>query len=469
MSEDKIMFDFLKRVPLFADLPDSDLKLLCDMAEEVRLSAGEELFAEGSPGDRAYIVMEGELEVIKASSEREVLLNVLQPAEVVGEMALLENRPRMASVRARTDSALIAIHKEQFDHLLQTSFSAVRAMFYTVISRWHATEALLRQSEKMAQLGTLTAGVAHELNNPAAAVKRGAGQMETAVMEFEQAQAQLGSLVLNDGQRTALQTLTEQAQEQATGVPELDALARSDREQELETWLDERRVPDAWGLASGLVDLNYDTTRLEALYDHFAPDQFPAIIGWLNASYTVRNLLTEIGQGAGRISDIVKALKSYSYLDQAPVQAVDLNEGLDNTLLILRHKLKSGISVRREYAPDLPKIQAYGSELNQVWTNLLDNAADALGEQGAITIRTRQEGRWVVVEIEDNGPGIPAEIQSKIFDPFFTTKPPGKGTGLGLDISYNVVVHKHRGDIKLFSEPGRTCFQTWLPINFEAK
>ena len=178
--------------------------------------------------------------------------------------------------------------------------------------------------------------------------------------------------------------------------------------------------------------------------------------------------MSEIGSGAKRISDIVKALKSYSYLDQAPVQSVDLHEGLDDTLVILQHKLKSGIEVRREYAADLPKIEAYGSELNQVWTNLIDNAADAVGDTGRITLRTYLDGDKVTVEIEDNGPGIPEEIQSRIFDSFFTTKPPGKGTGLGLDISYNIVVHKHRGDIKLFSEPGKTRFLVELPLNFDA-
>ena len=181
------------------------------------------------------------------------------------------------------------------------------------------------------------------------------------------------------------------------------------------------------------------------------------------------NLLTEIGIGAGRISQIVNALKSYSYLDQAPVQGVDVHEGLNNTLLILSNKLKTGINVKREYASDLPKIQAYGSELNQVWTSILDNAADALEGRGDITIRTRRDNECVVVEIEDNGPGIPEEIQHKIFDSFFTTKPPGKGTGLGLNISYNIVVQHHRGDIKVFSHPGKTCFQVWLPVDFEAE
>ena len=228
-------------------------------------------------------------------------------------------------------------------------------------------------------------------------------------------------------------------------------------------------MTDAWEFTSTLVDLKFSNDDLASLADEFSAPQLPAIIGLMNSTYTVHNLLAEVSQGAGRISDIVKALKSYSFLDQAPAQAVDVADGLENTLLILRSKLKDGISVRREYATDLPQIEAYGSELNQVWTNILDNAADALNGHGEITIRTRRENEWVVVEIVDNGPGIPPEIQPRIFDAFFTTKAPGHGTGLGLDISYNIVVYKHHGDIKVFSEPGNTCFQVWLPINFEAK
>ena len=462
------MFNFLKKVPLFADLPKADLMHLCQEVEEVRLSPGEKLFEEGSPGDRAYVIREGQIEILKSSSGRYVLLAVREPGEVIGEIALLEETPRMAAARARTDSVLLAIHKERLDHLLSTSISAAGAMFHSILGRWRSTEALLRQSEKMAQLGTLTAGVAHELNNPAAAVKRGAEQLQVSVSQFGEAKALLGGLTLTQAQQQVLEGLTERVQEQATRPPELDVLARSDREYELESWLDERGVADAWELAPIIVNFSFDDAELATLAEHFAPDQLPAVIGWLSATYTANNLLTEIGQGAGRISEIVKALKSYSYLDQAPIQAVDVNEGLDNTLLILRNKLMSGISVRREYAPDLPEIQGYGSELNQVWTNLLDNAADALDGQGEIGIRSYVDGDWVVVEIEDNGPGIPPEIQSRIFDSFFTTKPPGKGTGLGLDISYNIVVQKHRGDIKVTSQPGKTSFQVRLPVNFEA-
>ena len=470
MSKDDLTYDFLRKVPLFADLPDDDLMQLCEVAEEVRLAAGEELFAEGSTGDRAYIIRSGELEIIKHSSGREVLLSLRnEPGDVIGEMALLEQMPRTASVRARTDSELLVIHQDQFDHLLNTSPSAARAMLHTVLQRWRGTEAMLRQSEKMAQLGTLSAGVDHELNNPAAAAKRGADQLQGAINQMADAQAQLGRQALSEDEQDALRELTEMARSRAVRPSEMDALARSDQEYELEGWLQEHGVDNAWEMAPALVNLDFDVAGLAVLAGKFSPDHLPAVIESLGAAYTVHNLLAEIGQGAGRISEIVKALKSYSYLDQGPVQAVDVHEGLDNTFLILRSKLTSGISVRREYASDLPNIEAYGSELNQVWTNLIDNAADALEEKGEIVVRTRREDDWVVVEIEDNGPGIPQEIQHRIFDPFFTTKAPGHGTGLGLDITYNIVVFKHRGDIKVTSQPGKTCFQVRLPVNFAAK
>jgi signal transduction histidine kinase len=269
-------------------------------------------------------------------------------------------------------------------------------------------------------------------------------------------------------QARQLQQLRQEAEQKAARPEPLDALSRSDREYEVETWLDEQGVADGWEIAPRLVNLGYDTARLKLLANVFEMDQLRVIFGWLGAIYNVFSLVAEIGQGASRMSDIVRALKSYSYLDQAPVQAVDVHEGLDNTLLILRSKL-SGINIRRDYAADLPMIQAYGSELNQVWTNILDNAADALNGKGQITLRTRRDEDEVVVELEDNGPGIPADIQSKLFDPFFTTKGPGRGTGLGLNISYNIIVQKHRGDIRVHSVPGRTVFEVRLPINFEAQ
>jgi predicted CoA-binding protein/anti-sigma regulatory factor (Ser/Thr protein kinase) len=256
------------------------------------------------------------------------------------------------------------------------------------------------------------------------------------------------------------------AQNRARQPVDMDSLTRSDLEEEIESWLDLNNVDNGWEHAPTLVNLGYQTADLVNLQKDFPGPQLDAALHWLCTLYTIYSLLEEINQGTTRIGEIVKSLKSYVYLDQAPVQHIDIHEGLDNTLVLLRSKLKTGIVLERHYAENLTKIQAYGSELNQVWTNIIDNAVDAMEGQGTLKIRTRQYDDWVIVEIEDSGPGIPKEVQQKLFSPFFTTKPMGKGTGLGLNISFNII-QKHKGEIKVFSRPGRTCFSVRLPINFE--
>ncbi len=457
--------EFLKKIPLFEDLPDDDLNRLCKVVNTVELKAGEILFKEGSPGSRVYVLKEGGLEVVKQAGKREVLLAVNdESGMVIGEMALIEQVPRMATVRAREDSTLLGIHQSQLDHLLDTSPSAGRAILHTVLNRWRNTESLLRQSEKMAQLGTMTAGVAHELNNPAAAVQRSADQLQEKLGRFERIHIRLGQYSCNDEQLNKLTELTSNAQLRSMKYVDIDPLTRSDREYELEEWLEEHDIDEGWEMAPILVNLDYETADMDEIAEVFQGSLLKTIIQWLVAISTVYSLVVEISQGAGRISDIVKALKSYSYLDQAPIQEVDVHEGLDNTLIILRSKTKQGVQIIRDYAPNLPRITAYGSELNQVWTNIIDNAIDAMAGKGTITIRTRREGDEVVIELEDNGPGIPPDIQPQIFDPFFTTKGPGRGTGLGLNISYNIIVEKHGGEIKVESEVGRTVFVVRLPI-----
>jgi signal transduction histidine kinase len=326
-------------------------------------------------------------------------------------------------------------------------------------------EVMLRQSEKLATLGKLSAGMAHEMNNPAAATRRGAAQLLTSISHLQQSHLRLGELSLTESQLGLLLSLDERARERATKPADMDSLARSDREGELEAWLSDQGIEDAWEAAPSLADLGYGPEALHSLVTSFTPVQFPAIIGWLNDTYTIYSLLDEIGQGAGRISELVQALKGYTYLDQAPIQMVDVHEGLDSTLVILRSKLKPGITVKRDYAAGMPRIQAFGSELNQVWTNLVDNAIDAMNGEGTIVLRTRYDDSWATVEVEDSGPGIPEEVLPHLFDPFFTTKPPGSGMGLGLNISHNIVVQKHRGRIDVTSEPGRTLFEVRLPID----
>ena len=326
-------------------------------------------------------------------------------------------------------------------------------------------EVMLRQNEKLATLGKLSAGMAHELNNPVAAVLRGTEHIATALADQTHAHLALDRGGLTTAQVDALDALNEQAETAARRTSELDALARADKEAELEDWLDDAGLDDAWEVAPGLVNMGLASDDLERLAAQFDAAQLAHVLDWAVNRYTVHSVLREISEGSGRVAEIVKALKTFTYLDQAPVQNVDIHVGLDNTLVILRNKLKQGVNVHRDYAADLPLIEARGSELNQVWTNIIDNAIQAMDGHGDLYLRTLWQEPWVVVEIEDNGPGIPAEIQPRLFDPFFTTKPPGEGTGLGLNISHNIIVQKHGGTIGVESEPGKTVFRVKLPLH----
>jgi len=328
-------------------------------------------------------------------------------------------------------------------------------------------EVMLRQSEKLATLGKLSAGMAHELNNPAAATQRGAAQLLITFVRLMRSNLQLGELHLTDSHRASLLTFEELAQERAKQPVEMDTLLRGDREAKLEDWLDEQGVDNAWDIAPNLVNLGYTTNDLIAKVYSFSRSSIPIVVEWVNCICMVYTLLEEIYHGAKRISAIVGALKDYTYMDQAPIQTIDIHEGLDSTLTILSSKLNHGIKILRLYAENLPQVEAYGSELNQVWTNIIDNAIDAVDGGGEITLRTRYDDQWAIVDIEDNGPGIPETIQSNLFDPFFSTKQPGDGVGLGLNISHNIIVQKHRGRINVYSQPGKTRFEVCLPFHLQ--
>ncbi len=457
------MKETLRAVPLFEDLNEADLDALAQTVAASSLDAGEMLFREGDDGDSAYVINSGELEIVKESGDRETLLAVRKPGEVIGEMALLNAAPRMAGARATQPTEVIAIPKASLDDLLQRSATAARGLFRVLLDRWAQTEAMLRQSERMAQLGTLTAGLAHELNNPAAAVTSSAQQLGQAIADYQSSMEFVASFDLSEAQSQHLRVVLDRAANRPIDLPALD---RSDREGDVEAALDRAGVPDPWAIASDLVSAGFQAQDISEAVSQLGDGAGQSVWAAARAAHRVAALLHVVEEGSSRMSSIVGALKSYSYLDQAPLQEVDVRAGLDDTMLILKSKL-SDIEVVKHYE-DIPEIPAYAAELNQVWTNLIDNAADAIHETrqegGRIAVRVSSDGTGVVVEIEDNGGGIPEEARPRIFDSFFTTKPPGAGTGLGLDITYNLVVHKHRGDIAVHPIDGGTVFRVVLPM-----
>jgi signal transduction histidine kinase len=324
-------------------------------------------------------------------------------------------------------------------------------------------ELMVRQSQKLASLGTLAAGIAHELNNPAAAVIRGAGRLGVVVDALQEAWlAEIGASDEAAGRRA--RDAWELVKERAGHVQSMGLVERADREEEFASWLDERGAPVPYELAATLVENGLTLDELVELTEGLHPDDQAGFARRLAAVAGVERLLAELAEGAGRISTIVQAMRSYTYLDQGPVQSIDVTEGLESSLVLLQHRLKHGIRVERDYEPGLPRIEGHGGELNQVWTNLMGNALDAMGDaEGTLRLRARRRDGNVVVEVEDDGPGMAPETAARVFDPFFTTKPVGSGTGLGLSISHTVVTSRHGGTITVDSQPGRTTFRVALP------
>ncbi len=425
------------------------------------------------------------LEMMRERQFDVLLLDILMPEmdgfEVLAEMkadADLKNIPVIViSASDELESAVRSIEMGAEDYIAKP-FNPVflRARLEASLRRkklrdleqaYVQQEVTLRQSEKLATLGKLSAGMAHELNNPAASAQRSAAQLGDAFAALQASQVQIVSSGFNNEQLERVLALGQIAKERAENPVEIHALERSDREAEMEDWLESLGVLDSWDYAPTLVNLDGEISDLAALTNELEPKERSSLMSWLTIMFNIYGLISEIGLGAGRISEIVKALKSYTYMDQAPIQDVDISEGLESTLVILRSKLKEGVIIHRDYDDNLPHIEAYGSELNQVWTNIIDNAIAAMDGHGNLFLRTRYEDPWVVVEIEDSGSGIPEDVQPRIFDPFYTTKAPGEGTGMGLNISHNIIVQKHGGRFTVESQPGRTCFSIMLPIRHQ--
>ena len=435
----------LRAAPLFTGLADADLERLAATCQRQSLAPGELLIREGDPGDAMFVVVSGELEVTKRAGATEQPLARVGPGAIQGEIAALQGTERAASVRALTDVEVLRIPREGLLALLDSGPDAALALVHTVLERLRSLELFVRQREKLAGLGTLAAGLAHELNNPAAAIRRSVSSLGHAIEERDKLHPPHDLI--------GIQPNPERAPK--------DALGRADAVDELLDLVGDSEA------AAALVDAGWSAEELRTAFADMDPEGARDSAAWLAASANIEALLHEVAMAGERISEIVGAVKSYTYLDQAPVQRIDVRKGLDDTLVILRSKLRA-VDVTRYYAPGLPEIEGYGSELNQVWTNLVDNAVDAMDGRGAIDIHVdpTDEG-GVQVRICDTGPGIPADVLPRLFEPFFTTKAPGVGTGLGLHITHSVV-SRHGGRIEVESEGKGTCFIVTLPPNVAA-
>lgn len=440
--------EVLRGLPYFSDLPEDILSDVCAGSEQLSLEPDTVIIQEGTHSEEMYVVVEGQLIVTKRSVDKEVELARIGPGEVVGEIALLDQAPRTATVRTIEPSILIRIPVEAFEELLRDS-RVVRRMFRTVTSRLRDIEDTLRHEERMAALGRMAAQLMHELNNPAAAVARSAS-------ELSRVQAELA-----DEAALLLSTLAEQ---QVVPMPPqgLTALDRGDLEESVAAWLEDAQVAKPWELAPGLVESGWTPEILDKATSGVNEEMKPHFVRWTALRETAQQVSGEITIAASRISELVRIVKDYSYLDQAPVQEIDVREGISDTLVLLKHKLRD-MEVSTDFAEDLSMVEAPGRDLNQVWTNLIDNAADAMEKGGELRVSARNDGAEIVVDVSDTGAGMSPEVVERIFDPFYTTKEPGKGTGLGLH-TVHTIVGRFGGEIGVESTPSGTTFSVRLPV-----
>jgi signal transduction histidine kinase len=450
----------LYNLPLFEDLTDDELEWVQKNSSERRLETGEYFVREGERTEHFYVVLEGELQVTRLFDGKPKVMGTTPVGIIGNELPLLYGTPASSTARAIMPSRLLVFHLRAFREMFAACPTVGAKVLRIAAERTRNVAGLIKQQEKMAALGKLAAGLAHELNNPSSAARRAASTLRTALPELQASTVQLCGLGLSAGQFDTL--LAFQAAVAARPAPSLGPLDRSDREDELGMWLDERGVENGWDLAPAFVERDVSAAELDRLGADLPPGSVPAVLGWLQQALDAASLLGEIEHSSERIAELVKAVKNYTYMDQAPLQEINLHDGLETTLTVMRHKLKN-VEVVRQYDPDLPRIMARGGELNQVWTNLIDNAVDAMEGKGTIWLITRCEASFVMVEVADSGPGIPPEIIGRIFEPFFTTKGIGVGSGMGLEITYQII-HQHSGTIEVQSQPGRTRFIVRLPV-----
>ncbi len=494
---------FLHQIRLFSGLSDQQLKSI-EKGEEVWFEAGDKILAEGE-NNTFYVLLDGKVDVILRDGSKEAVLSSYGSGDHFGELPIILGwSDHTCAAYATNKSHLLRWREDAFWRMIYSSPSLTREILRSMAQILRTLETMLQQNQKLIALGGLAAGLAHELNNPAAAANRTITQLSDSIHEWRSLVQKLNlqhgmtaqqwsylSELRNDSLRFESNSPTGYSHDQNSITRDLtsDPMTQGEEEDRIINWLESHGVNDGWKLASDLIntgitidklnDIAHNITSFQTLArsnrsDNNTVDQkslfLGDILGWLNATTRVDRLLYEIKTSTTRISELISAVKSYSYMDQAPLQDVDIHNGIESTLTMLQHKLKEAdITIIREYDSILPHINAIGNELNQVWTNLIDNAIDGIGKHGTITIRTKNEGNsQIMVEVIDSGSqGIPKQVQSRIFEPFFTTKEPGKGTGLGLSISHRIITQTHNGDISFYSRPGETRFQIRLPIIYK--
>lgn len=451
----------LRSIPQFADLPDDQLAWFAERCELREYAAGDVLFTEGHAAQTMFLIFSGELHGRARNAPPDARPYIVADGDVAGTLPFSRMTHWGGTGRIIRPARIGSFPASGFPEMMRRMPALTPRLVQVMADRVRENTRTDLQRDKLLALGRLSAGLAHELNNPASAARRAADGLRRALRDVWERTAPLVTTI----GAASLERLAGCVDSLVPAGGE-SPLARSDRDEEVARWLEQRGMVDAHLWAPTFAESGADITWMGALESEVPPDALQAVLAWTEATLRARQLTGLVESAADRISALVGAVKSYTYMDRSGTQAeVDLHAGLESTLLMLAHKLR-GVRVERDYAADLPHIRGNGGELNQLWTNLLDNAADAVAGKGHITITTRQQGAEVCVDIADSGRGIPPALQEQVWEPFFTTKPIGQGTGLGLDIVRRIVV-AHGGHVRLRSEPGHTRVTVVLPIQHE--